>query len=344
MSSAESPPPESISGSAGSASKSSPSAADSGAGSLSTAPASSSGFFSISSAMNVSTSRLLSASRRIACCSCGVITSDWDCLRSRRGPRAMIPTPPPPRKRGSSLLPPARTRSWIPAVAGMTKDGLTGSQLEALAEVEAADILVGDERLGASGEEDLATVDDAGAVDDVESLADIVIGDQHADVAGLELDDEVADVGDRDRVDAGERLVEKHDRGIGGKRPGDLAAPPLAARTSQCRGVAKPLDVEFGEQLLEPLLAGPSVGLGDLEHGHDVLADGEAAEDRGLLRQVTEAEDRAAIHGEAGNVLAVEQDSARIRLHQPHDRIEARRLAGPVGPQQAEHLAAVDAQ
>ena len=47
------------------------------------------GCVSISSAMKLSTSRLDSASSRIACWSCGVITSDWLCRRSRRGPSAM---------------------------------------------------------------------------------------------------------------------------------------------------------------------------------------------------------------------------------------------------------------
>ena len=75
---------------------------------------SSSGLRSISSAMKVSTSRFDSASRRIACCSCGVITSDCDCRRSRRGARLM------------------RLQS-----------------VEALAEIQAADILVGDEFLRA---------------------------------------------------------------------------------------------------------------------------------------------------------------------------------------------------
>ena len=60
-------------------------------------------------------------------------------------------------------------------------------QLEAFAQIEAADILVGDEILGAAGEQDLAAIDDAGAVDDVERLADIMIGDQDADIARLQL-------------------------------------------------------------------------------------------------------------------------------------------------------------
>ena len=41
---------------------------------------------------------------------------------------------------------------------------------------------------------------------------------------------------------------------------------------------------------------------------------------------------------------AVEQDAAAVGLHQAHDRIEAGGLAGAVGAEQAEHLAAVDAE
>ena len=50
---------------------------------------SSRGLASSASPMKVSISRLDSASSLIACWSCGVITSDCDCLRSRRGPSAI---------------------------------------------------------------------------------------------------------------------------------------------------------------------------------------------------------------------------------------------------------------
>jgi hypothetical protein len=258
--------------------------------------------------MKLSTSRLDRASSLIACWSWGVITSDWLWRRSRRGPKAM-----------------ATARSSRPDRGG----GHPGSAIELLR---------------AAGEQHLAVVDDAGAVDDVERLADIVVGDEDADVALLQLDDEVANVGDRDRIDAGEGLVEQHDRGVGGERPGDLAAPPFAARQRHGRRVAQMGDVELAEQLLEPLAPHRLVGLGHLEHRHDVLGDGEAAEDRRLLRQIAEAEDRAAVHGQAGNVLAVEQDAAAVGLHQAHDRIEAGRLAGAVGAEQADHLAALDSE
>src|SRR5947209_9861767 len=96
---------------------------------------------------------------------------------------------------------------------------------EALAEVKAPDLLVGDQRFGSTLEEHLTIVDDAGTIDDVERLADIVVGDQHADAAAPQLTDELADVGDRNRIDPGERLIEEHDRRFGGERTRDLATP-----------------------------------------------------------------------------------------------------------------------
>src|SRR3546814_3529719 len=81
----------------------------------------------------------------------------------------------------------------------------------------------------------------------------------------------VAGAGDRDGIEAREGLVEEHDRWIGGERAGDLAAAPLAAGESHGRRVAEMLDMKFAQELLEPLLAHPAVGLGDFEDGHDVL-------------------------------------------------------------------------
>ncbi len=69
-----------------------------------------------------------------------------------------------------------------------------------------------------------------GAVDDVQRLADIVVGDQHADAAQLQPRDQIADIADRDGIDAGQRFVEQHEGRIRRQRPRDLDTPPLAAR------------------------------------------------------------------------------------------------------------------
>ena len=82
------------------------------------------------------------------------------------------------------------------------------------------------------------------------------------------------------------------------------------------------------------------VRLDHLEHRADVVLDVEAAEDRGLLRQIADAEPRALIHRQRGDVVAVELDAAAVGLDQPGDHVEHRGLAGAVRPEQADRLAA----
>ncbi len=97
------------------------------AGSASPPPVSSSGFFSSSSAMKLSISRLESASSWIACWSCGVITSDWDWRRSRRGPRAIDRLPRHrPRKRAVQTASALRT-SRLDCSAFAGNDGRWGT-------------------------------------------------------------------------------------------------------------------------------------------------------------------------------------------------------------------------
>ena len=110
--------------------------------------------------------------------------------------------------------------------------------------------------------------------------------------------------------------------------------------------VAQMRDVEFVRAACRAArrrrgLVGVSI---QLQHRGDVLRDGETAEDRGLLREIAEPEDRAAVHRQPGDVLAVEQDAARVRLHQPHHRIEAGGLARAIRAEQPDHLAARDLQ
>ena len=83
-------------------------------------------------------------------------------------------------------------------------------------------------------------------------------------------------------------------------------------------------------------------GLDHFEHGADVLLDGEAAEDRGFLRQIADAEPRALIHRQLGDVVAVELDRAAIGLDQAGDHVEHGGLAGAVRAEQADRLAAAD--
>lgn len=64
-----------------------------------------------------------------------------------------------------------------------------------------------------TGSADLPFDDDIGAVGDRERLADAVVGDQDADAAVLQVADDLLNIGDDNRIDAGKRLVEEDEGG-----------------------------------------------------------------------------------------------------------------------------------
>ena len=181
-------------------------------------------------------------------------------------------------------------------------------------------------------------------VDDFERLADIVIGDQDADALSRQIADHLTDVGDGQGVDAGEGFVQQHEAGLARQRPGDLAAAALTARQAGGRGVAQVVDAEFLQQAAGLLGNGGLAGVVQFDHGHDVVLDRHAAEDRGLLRQIAQTHAGALVHGLGRDVLAVQPDGAAVGRDQAGDHVETGGLAGPVRTQQARDLSALDMQ
>src|SRR5271165_2326622 len=199
-----------------------------------------------------------------------------------------------------------------------------------------------DDRLRRPLGQHVTTVDDVGPVDQAERLAHVVIGDQHADAATFEMTHEVLDVADSDRIDAGERLVEQHEGRFAGERPGDLAAPPLAAGKRDRRRLAHASDIELVKKRFEHRLAQVAIRLGHLEHRADIVFDVEAAKDRRFLRQIADPEPRPLEHRQSRHIVAVELDRSLVRLDQPHDHIKNRGFAGAVWPKEADGFAATD--
>ena len=171
-----------------------------------------------------------------------------------------------------------------------------------------------------------------------------MIGDQDADVALLQLHHQVADIGDGEGVDSGKRFVEEHDLGLRGQRPGDLAAPSFAARKRDCRRCPERDQPEFVEQPFKPRAPCGSVGLGDLEHRRDILLHRHSAKNAGFLREIAKPENRATIHRKVRDIAPVEQDPPGVGFDQPHHRVKTGGLARAVGAEQADHLAAMNAQ
>ena len=158
------------------------------------------------------------------------------------------------------------------------------------------------------------------------------------------MHDQVADVADGDGVDTREGLVQQDEMGIGGERPGDLHPAAFAAGEGQRRGAAQVGNGEFRQQRLQNRLPPVARFLHHLEHGADVVLHGQAAEDGRFLGKVSDAQPRPAIHGQFGDIFAVQVYGPVVGRQKPHDNVETRCLAGAVRPQETHDFAALDGQ
>lgn len=162
---------------------------------------------------------------------------------------------------------------------------------------------------------------------------------------GLEVVNDLLDVTNRDRVDAGEGLVEQNELGVGRQGAGNLHAAALTTGQAHAEAVGDMVDVELLQQVFQLRLASGAIKVfARLEDGHDVVGHRQLAEDRCLLRQIADAGARAAVHGLMADVEIIDQHAALIGAHQADDHVETGGLAGAIGTEQADDLAAFDAQ
>ena len=95
-----------------------------------------------------------------------------------------------------------------PFFDGFSYDPGSGNP-EVVAKIDAPYIFVFDHVIRRAGHEHLAVVQDIGTVDNFERFAPVMVRDQHANPAFLEVGNEVADIPDRNRVNPGKWLVQK---------------------------------------------------------------------------------------------------------------------------------------
>src|ERR1700675_2313360 len=74
-----------------------------------------------------------------------------------------------------------------------------------------ADELVILELRGGAGEADVARLDQVGTVDDIEDLPDVLLDDEHREPLGADAADEIEDLLDHQRSEAGGRLVHEQE-------------------------------------------------------------------------------------------------------------------------------------
>src|SRR6266567_1660223 len=258
-------------------------------------------------------SRLESCSSLMACISCGVITSAWLWRKSSRCESAMLRCNIGP-VLAYPFLGPLYTRSFYVVSDDVNSGSNLVSRLhpELFAEIQPPHFRVVDDVLSIALAQHFTRIDDVGAVRETKGLAHVVVGDENADAALFQVADEILDVTDGDRVDAGEGLVEQHVGRTRRQRARDLGAAPLTTGKRDRRRLAQPRDVEFLEQLVELHLALFLARLDDFEHRADIVLDVQAAENRGFLRQIADAEAGALIHRQMRDVVVLELDLALV--------------------------------
>ncbi len=148
------------------------------------------------------------------------------------------------------------------------------------------------------------------------------------------------------RVEGGSRLVEEHELGVHGQRPGDgdallLATGELGRERLLPVGHADPSQVLTGRGYCLGL--GPPEDLG--------LGDGEVAQHREVREQVEALEHhpdpptcRVDVDVRVGHVVVTDDDPAGRRCLEHVDAAQQRGLARPGRADDADHLAGVDLQ
>jgi hypothetical protein len=124
------------------------------------------------------------------------------------------------------------------------------------------------------------------------------------------------------------------------ERHGDVQAPLHAARVGATDAVGGLAQAEALEQCVDPLLQRAAAQAIDLALQAQVLAPGGLTVYPGLLRD--HADQAAHGVGVAHHVVAGDRGRARVGQRKGGEDLHRRRLAGPVGPEQAEHRAGLD--
>ena len=82
------------------------------------------------------------------------------------------------------------------------------------------------------------------------------------------------------------------------------------------------------------------VAFSNFQDSADVVLDAEASKDRGLLRQIADAQTSAPIHGQRRDIVAVELDGTGVWPDEPGDHVENGGLPSAVGAEKSDGFAA----
>ena len=184
-------------------------------------------------------------------------------------------------------------------------------------------------------DDDPALVDDRRAVADLLDLVQQVRGEEDRGAAGAELAHQLAHVLHALRVEAAGGLVEDHELGRVDERVGDAEALLHAVRVVADLGVGALAQADDVEHLVDARLVDSAV---EAAHEAQVLARAHVAVEG---RHLDEAADVAqGLLLVARHLMVEHLGVAAGRVDEADDHADGRRLAGPVGAEEAEDVAA----
>lgn len=102
--------------------------------------------------------------------------------------------------------------------------------------------------------------------------------------------------------------------------------------------------MKFLEQGIKPPVSQVTVGFGNFEHGKDIVLNAQSPKNGGLLWKIADTKPRPPVHRCLGDIMAIELDTAGIRLYQSGNHVKAGCLAGAVRSQKADGFPAPDAK
>src|SRR5882757_62093 len=207
-----------------------------------------------------------SCSSLMACCNCGVMVSCWPMRSCRLGFNIVLSDP--------------------------------RLQFEILAQVHLTNLRIGKNLIRRSGGEHRPLTDDVRSAANPQGFPDIMIGYEHANALVGQVLDYSLNIDDGQRVDTGEWFVQQDEPWVCRQSAGDLHPAALAARKTHPEAVADMADMQLSQELLEARRAPPFVEPRPrFQNRHDVIRHREAAEHRGFLREITQAQLRPPVQG-----------------------------------------------
>ena len=135
-------------------------------------------------------------------------------------------------------------------------------------------------------------------------------------------------------------LIEQEQRRLGDERTGELDPFERPEGEPARKPVAEVAEVEVVEHLQRLFSAAPLREGAQLRVRADeqVFEDRHVLEEHDVLEGARDSEAHDPVRGRSSQVLAVEDDATAVRLIQPRDEIEERRLPSAVGPDQPDDL------